>query len=142
MSKRAAARPPLYRFPFSLPVCLALWQTIWVPALRAAGHDFPLDSSIRALPCWPILRVLGPLWLLRQVAAALASGLAWQRQMHWHLFKCYPEAYEISWQAIAQDGIEVETREEMSEEFLRWLIGLQLAFFLLLLDDSFPPTQE
>ncbi|HEU5369098.1 MAG TPA: hypothetical protein VFU69_11565 [Ktedonobacterales bacterium] len=121
-------------FPFSLPACVAFWQAVWVAPLAALGD--PYAGAFRfAVPRWPVVLALGPLWLQRQVAAAVAKRLAWQRQTGWHV----PWQYlfyiaSIGWEGIAKDGIALETREEMEEDFLRWFLGLQLETLLYLLE--------
>ncbi len=130
MARPAKPQP----FPFSLPVCLALWRTVWAPAFAAAGHDAPLDTSRFSEPRWPVLRVLGPRWLQRQVAQALARRLAWQQQTGWRVPTQYPIAFEISWVELVKDGIDVETRLDMDEEDLRWFVGLELVCMQRLLE--------
>ncbi len=137
------ARPAKPKLPpFSLPVCLTLWLTIWAPALRAAGAADPLDTSALAEPRWPVLRVLGPLWLLRQAAQAVATRLACGGDIVWSVFARYRQVFAVQWDALANEGIEIETRLAMDEEELPWFMGLQLAFCLRLLDDSCPLTVE
>ena len=139
----ARSKPP--SIPFSLPVCFSFWQAHWAAPLHAALGDacpvaFPFPSS---LPRWPVLRALGPLWLQRQVAAAVLTRLAWQQQRGG--FIAWP--YEIlitsiGWEAIANEGIALETRREMTDDFLRWLFGLQLEMLSRLLAGRGPFSQE
>lgn len=139
----ARSKPPT--IPFSLPICYSFWQAHWAAPLRAALGDacpdpFPWPAS---LPRWPILRALGPLWLQRQVAAAVLTRLAWQQQRG--SFIAWP--YEIlitsiGWEAIANEGIALETRQEMGDDLLRWFIGLQLEILSRLLAGRGPLSQE
>ena len=132
------ARPKPPTIPFSLPVCLSFWQALWAAPLGAAQQQsgvpaFPLPAA-SGLPRWPILRALGPLWLQRQVVAAVLTRLAWQRQIGGYIAWPYEILItSIGWEAIANEGIALETRQEMDEAFLRWLFGLQLEMLLRLL---------
>ena len=139
----ARSKPP--SIPFSLPVCLSFWQSLWAIPWRAALGSVSPDPfpASPALPVWPVLRVLGPLWLQRQVVAALLTRLAWQRQAGSAIAWPYEILItSIGWEAIANEGIARETRLEMSDEFLRWLFGLQLEMLLRLLAGRGPYDQE
>ena len=141
------AQPKPQSIPFSLAACLSFWRALWAAPLRAAQDKagvaaFPLPS-LPVLPCWPVLRALGPLWLQRQVVAAVLSRLAWQQQMGWRVVWQYEWTIAgIGWEAIANEGIALETRLEMDEAFLRWLLGLQLEILLRLLAGRGPASEE
>ena len=139
----ARIKPP--SIPFSRPVCLSFWQTLWAMPWRAALGDACPDPFPRppALPCWPVLRALGPLWLQRQVVAAVLKRLAWQRQIGGYIVWPYEILItSIGWEAIANEDIALETRLEMDDEFLRWLFGLQLEMLARLLAGRGPCNQE
>jgi hypothetical protein len=139
------ARSKPQPIPFSLSACFAFWHALWAAPLRSALGDacpdpFPCSD---ALPRWPVLRALGPLWLQRQVAAAVLKRLAWQQQTGWRIVWQYEILItSIGWEAIANDGIALETRQEMDEPFLRWLFGLQLEMLLRLLAGRGPFSDE
>ena len=139
----AQSKPPA--LPFSLPVCHSFWQALWAAPLRAAlGADCDPFAVSASLPRWPVLRALGPLWLQRQVVAAVLTRLAWQRQQPGGFI---PWPYEIlitsiGWEAIANEGIALETRQEMTDDFLRWLFGLQLEMLSRLLAGRGSFSQE
>lgn len=129
--------------PFSLPMCCSFWLAVWVAPLRAALGASAFDLLSLAPPRWPVVRTLGPLWLQRQVAAAVAKRLAWQRQMGWRIVWQYEVTIAmIGWEAIARDGIALETRLEMDDDFLRWLLGLQLEILLRVVAGRGPSSDE
>ena len=139
------ARSKPQPIPFSLPVCGSFWRSLWLTPLRAAlgaacPDPFPFAAS---LPCWPILRAFGPRWLQRQVAAAVLKRLAWQQQIGWRIVWQYEQLITaIGWEAIANDGIALETRQEMEDDVLRWFIGLQLEMLLRLLAGDGPVSDD
>ncbi len=109
-------------FPFSLPVCVVFWQAVWAAPLDAALGDTFAGA----------FRFDGP---RRPVVRALAKRLAWQRQTGWHVpWQYIVYIASIGWEGIAKDGIALETRQEMEEDFLRWFLGLQLETLLYLLE--------
>jgi len=139
------ARSKPQPIPFSLPACLTFWRSLWLAPLRSVlgascPDPFPFAWSF---PRWPVLRALGPLWLQRQVAAAVLKRLAWQQHIGWHIVWQYEILItSIGWEAIANDGIALETREEMEEDLLRWFIGLQLEMLLRLLAGRGPLNED
>lgn len=137
------ARPKERPMPFSLPMCCSFWLSVWAAPLRAVPGASAFALLPLAPPRWPVLRALGPLWLQRQVAAAVARRLTWQRRMDWRIVWQYDRTIAaIGWDAIARDGIALETRLEMDDAFLRWFFGLQLEILLRLVSGRGPASDE
>ena len=120
---------------FSLPVCSALWLTVWCPLLRACPGLRFNDLPMLDLPRWPLVRRLGPVFLQRWVAQAVANRLAWQ-QHSWitpHFYQ-YGHESDLSWERAARLAYPRAILREMSEASLRWRFGVQVEYLLRLVE--------
>jgi len=68
---------------YSLTMCRLFWLAVWQPYVGPRLHfSFFATLPECCLPNWPVLRLLGPLWVQRLIADAVTARLAWLYRYH------------------------------------------------------------
>ena len=122
--------PPLV----SLPVCYSFWLEVWSGPLHAQPAVRLNDVPQMDLPRWPVVHQVGPRFLQRWVAQAVANRLAWQESWISPHYYRYGRESDFSWERAASLPAGREALRGLDEEGRCWLFGVETEYLLRLVE--------